>query len=323
MPSPVDPPDLTPQPGAVFWEEGFIPNGLPNEDLVHEGWPKLPGDQAVNFVMAEPCLLFASESVRHVLRVWGDPAWDIGRYWSMTNPQTAGQFYGGLSVELHWNSGLYQAELRQATPGKLKIMVWRGPTARQPAELLDASGQLVKLSTQYFLPGGDIQYYIPFEYFTSIFNQKTAWNAPASQSTEIDSIRIAPLPAQQLPEGMEPATYGKLLEALGRLATLLRQIEANAGSNNPLLGAKDGFLSRSAELLVQAGKQLNQHLSSAATDADAKVQATLTLWSLVATGRHVDGNFSFSGQQEAVDQAINDVVTAAYALAQGIGDQEA
>jgi hypothetical protein len=73
--------------------------------------------------------------------------------------------------------------------------------------------------------------------------------------------------------------------------------------------------------LVQAGEQLNQHLSSAATNADAKSQATLTLWSLVATGRHVDGDFSFSGQQVAVDQAITDVVTAAYALAQGTNHQ--
>ncbi len=120
---------------------------------------------------------------------------------------------------------------------------------------------------------------------------------------------------------MEPATYGKLLEALGRLATLLRQVEANAGNNSSLLGGKEGSLSRSAELLVQAGEQLNQHLSSAATNADAKSQATLTLWSLVATGRHVDGDFSFSGQQVAVDQAITDVVTAAYALAQGTNHQ--
>jgi len=41
----------------------------------------------------------------------------------------------------------------------------------------------------------------------------------------------------------------------------------------------------------------------------------------VATGRHVDGDFSFSGQQVAVDQAITDVVTAAYALAQGTNHQ--
>jgi hypothetical protein len=254
-------------------------------------------------------------------RIWGDPAWDIGRYWSEGPPGTVDQFYGDFAVEYSWNSSLYQATLQQLQAGVTSIKVWKGATARQPADLLDASGKPIGFSLDHVLPGGGIQYYVPDGTFPYFANQKTAWNPHHSQATAIPPTLIAPLTAQQLPADVEPATYGKLLEALGRLATLLHQIEANAGNNSSLLGGKEGSLSRSAELLVQAGEQLNQHLSSAATNADAKAQAMLALWSLVATGRHVDGDLSFSGQQVAVDQAITDVVTAAYALAQGTTHQ--
>jgi len=174
-----------------------------------------------------------------------------------------------------------------------------------------------------------MQYYIPFQYFTNLANQRTPWNLGSSshQSIELAPILITPLTANQLPADMAYVTYCNLLDALRRLANLLQQIEGAAMTNSTLLGSKEGVLSQSAKLLKQSADQLNHHLSSAAANADAdahaKAQATLTLWSLVATGRHVDGNFSFSGQQEAVDQAINDVVRAAYALAQGTIHQEA
>ncbi len=330
MPSPVNPPDpdFLPQPGAVPCPEVYMGNGLPPEDITYDGWPTLPGTDAVNFVSVEPWELnplTLTENTIPPTRVWGGLAWAIGRYWSEVPPNNANQFYGDFAVEYQWNSGLYQAALRALQAGVQSIKVWKGPAAKQPAMLLDpsGSGKVVATLTYWELPGGGIQYYVPDGSFPFIANQKTAWNPDPSQVTAIPPSLIAPLPAQQLPAGVEPATYFKLLEALGRLATHLRQIEANAGSNSPILGAKEGVLSRSAELLVQAGNQLNRHLSSAATDADAKAQARLTLWSLVATGRHVDGNFSFSGQQEAVDQAINDVVRAAYALAQGTTHQEA
>jgi hypothetical protein len=325
MSSPVEPQDLTPQPGAVYSKEGFIANGLPATDVKHQDWPDLPGSQAPNFVSVEPWeLSIPSVSSPELSRVWGDPAWDIGRYWSEVHPQTANQFYGDFAVEYQWNGGLYLAALKALPAGVTSIKLWKGPTARQPAMLLDpsGSGRVIGTLMNWLLPGGGIQYYVPDGTFPYFANQKTAWNPHLSQATAIPPTLIAPLTAQQLPAGVEPATYGKLLEALGRLATLLRQIEASAGNQSSLLGGKEGSLSRSAELLVQAGEQLNQHLSSAATNADAKAQATLTLWSLVATGRHVDGDFSFSGQQVAVDQAITDVVTAAYALAQGTTHQE-
>ena len=328
MPSPVNPPDpdFTPQPGAVPSAEGYVANGLPPEDVVQDGWPTLPGADAVNFVSVEPWELNPlTENILPPTRIWGGLAWDIGRYWSEVPPNDANQSYGDFAVEYQWNSGLYQATLRALQAGVKSIKVWKGPAAKQPAMLLDPSGSGRVIATLMYweLPGGGIQYYVPDGSFPYVANQKTAWNPDPSQVTTIPATLIAPLPAQQLPAGVEPATYLKLLEALSRLATHLRQIEANAASNSPLLGAKERFLSRSAELLVQAGEQLNQHLSSAATNAEAKAQATLTLWSLVATGRHVDGDFSFSGQQEAVDQAITDVVTAAYALAQGTTHQEA
>lgn len=323
MSSPVEPQDLTPQPGAVYSEEVFRPNGLdPTTDINHKDWPDLPGIQAASFVSVEPWELnFASENMIRPTRIWGDPAWDIGRYWSEGPPGTVDQFYGDFAVEYHWNSSLYQATLQQLQTGETSIKVWKGATARQPADLLDASGKTIGSSLNHVLPGGGIQYYFPDGSFPYVANQKTAWNPHFSQATAIPPTLIAPLPAQQLPADVEPATYGKMLEDLGRLATLLRQIEANAGNNSSLLGAKEGFLSRLAERLVQAGEQLNQHLSCASTNADAKAQAKLTLWSLVATGRHVDGDFSFSGRQVAVDQAITDVVTAAYALAQGTTHQ--
>lgn len=227
MASTVDPLDLTPQPGAVYSEEGFIANGLgPTIDIVHEGWPDLPGSQATNSISVEPWeLTIPTVSSPAPSRVWSDPAWDIGRYWSEVSAQTANQFYGDFAVEYQWNGGLYQATLKALPAGVKSIKVWKGPTARQPAMLLDpsGSGRVIGTPMYWVLPGGG---------------------------------------------------------------------------------------------------QLNQHLSSAATNADAKAQATLMLWSLVATGRHVDGDFSFSGQQEAVDQAITDVVAAAYALAQGSTHQE-
>lgn len=325
----VDPPDLIPQPGAVFAEDGFSPNGLnPNGDVVYEDWPRLPMSEAHNFVAVEPCLLMKAGSTEGVFRVWGEPAWDIGRYWSEQPAQTADQFYGGLAVEYQWNSGLYQAVLLQANPiqsdpDKAFIKVWKGQTARQPAAYLDATGHYVKMADQYILPGGDIQYYIPYEYFTSLSSQRTPWSPlPASQqAVALAPVRITPLAAQDLPPNLEEATYRKLLEALGRLATLLRQIETTVSLSSPLLGAKEGFLSRSADLLLQSAEQLNRHLPSAATNADSRAQVTLTLWSLVATGRHVDGVFSFSGQQDAVNQAITDVVTAAHTLAKGTTQQ--
>lgn len=333
MPSPIAPPDLTPQPGAVFSAEGFVPNGLPfedhvpnvlhHEDVNYKDWPTLPAAEAVNFVSAEPFELKILTDLTPS-RIWGDPAWDLGCYWSEAPANDKNHFYGDFSVKYSWNSAQYQGLLQALPTGVTSIKAWRGPTARQPAELLDESGRSTeKNSPDHQLPGGGIQYYIPKGTFPYIHNSTTPWRLLAIQATAIAPTLIAPLPAQQLPAEVEPATYGKLLEALGRLATLLRQIEANAGGNNPLLGRTEGFLSRSAERLAQAGEQLNQHLASAATNADAKAQATLTLWSLVATGRHVDGDFSFSGQQGAVDQAINDVVAAAYALAKGTSDQEA
>ncbi|MEB3301333.1 MAG: hypothetical protein VKN56_05115 [Cyanobacteriota bacterium] len=254
-------------------------------------------------------------------RVWGDPAWDIGRYWSEAPPQTVDQFYGGLAVQYDWNGGLYLATLQAVQTGVTSIKVWKGPTARQPADLLDpsGSGRVVGTLKNYVLPGGEIQYFVPdgtFPYFT---NQKTAWNAKLSQATQPAPIQIPPLAAPLLPPDMEPGTYEKLLASLGRLATLLQQIEA--GNNRPLLGAKEGFLNRSAERLVQSAKRLNKHLLSASTNPDAKDQVNLTLWSLVATGRHVDGDLSFSGQQDAVNQAITDVVTAAYRLAKATTPQ--
>lgn len=77
-PEPVDPPDLTPQPGASYSDKGFIPNGLnPNGDVVHEDWPPVPWDQANNFTTLEPCILTAG-SPPDLFRVWVNQHMTLG-----------------------------------------------------------------------------------------------------------------------------------------------------------------------------------------------------------------------------------------------------
>src|SRR4051794_18914908 len=131
--------EITPQPGAVAGS--FVPNGLPWTDVSNKddpSWPTLPAREAVNFVSAAPVTIGPPTTAADCVpgfplhRIWGDPAWDVGRYWTLAKPDTEASFYADAAVALNWNSGTYAAVMLNAGSAT-RIKAWSGPAARQPA----------------------------------------------------------------------------------------------------------------------------------------------------------------------------------------------
>ena len=54
------------------------------------------------------------------------------------------------------------------------------------------------------------------------------------------------------------------------------------------------------------------------SDQEAKSRAKAIVVGLVATALHVDGDFSWSGQSAAIENAVRDVVFSAHDIAQAL-----
>ena len=318
-------PDLTPQPGAV--KGNFEANGLPKADVTNPSdpsWPRLPAEQAPNFVTASPLLISykpkeTGVSPTPLFRVWGEPAWDIGRYWTLERPATNVEFYGGVAVEYGWNSGRYVAQL--VTAGAVTtIQAWLGPTARQPAMGIHGDGRPPEILAGYYLPGETTQICIPDGTLPYLSDQRTPWNVDtthkAGRPTAASPTVTEPLSPERLPGAMKEAGYVNLVAAVLRLSGLLRQLDHQASILGPRLAAMSALLTGQAIVLERRLQALNVDLPNFQSDREATTRVTALLWSLVATGRHVDGDFSWSGQSAAIDQAVRDVVFTAYDLAQ-------
>jgi hypothetical protein len=310
---------LNVQPGAVAGP--LIPNGLPPDDILNPddaGWPKLPGKQAVNFADARPCLVqwSAERGLEPSLyRVWGEPAWDIGRYWSPAIPTNADRFYGGLAVCYNWNSGRYAAALK--SPGPLtQIKAWWGTVARQPAMLLSEDGRVIGTLADYHLPGGELQVYIPDGTLPYIADNRTPWNTSAALVAAVAEPSLELLSREHLPESIEPGEYRNLMEALQNLAGLLRQVDGEIPDGAGLRAGKAGVLAAQAGLLMDRAMTVNTGLAGLRSGNLPPGELKAVLYSLVGIGRLVDADFSFSGRSAAVDQELDRIVKAAYALVQ-------
>ncbi len=303
---------LKPQPGAVSGP--FIPNGLPRKDVTNDKdktWPILPGSQAVNFVDAEPALItFAPDPNAHGMvsllpfRVWGEPAWDVGRYWSFGAPPSEADFYGKLAVVYDWNSARYLCQLNN--PGAaVTIKGWTGVVARQPAMGLDDAGKPVCFLLDYHLPGGGKQIYVPDGTLPYLVNQHTRWNGPR---TPVNPGKPFPRP-EAFPKGVDPRDYEQLVLAAKALSQLLTSIDTAATS----------YGANQASLINSRINMLNLDLAEGVTKADSRARARLTLWSLVATGRQVDLDLSRISEAAAIDKAVNQIVESSLKIADALG----
>lgn len=299
---------LTPQPGAVKGD--FIANGLPKQDVSNPNdptWPILPGSQAPNFVNAKPFLLtFATDKSNPAaggmltllpFRVWGEPAWDIGRYWTLGMPSNEADFYGKCAVQYDWNGGRYVCELNNPGPA-LTVKAWSGLVARQPAMGLDSSGHPAPMPG-YHLPGGWTQVYVPDGTLPYLSNSHTAWNPPV-QATAAAKPGVA---AAANAGGLDGAGYERLYRAVSELTARLEALDRQSNRSG---GGQ-------AQVLRRRMQAVNAGL---AHTPDARDRVRLALWSLVATGRLADRELSVTEQPDAFNQAVSEVVDVAYKLAQ-------
>lgn len=236
-------------------------------------------------------------------RVWGEPAWDIGRYWTLGMPSDEADFYGKCAVQYDWNGGRYVCELNNPGPA-LTVKAWSGLVARQPAMGLDSSGHPVPLPG-YHLPGGWTQVYVPDGTLPYLSNSHTAWNAPQAQAVAAAKPAVAP-PAS--PYGLDDAEYNRLYLAVSELTARLESLDQQSNRSS---GGQ-------AQVLRRRMQAVNADLSPTAPDARDRVR--LALWSLVATGRLADRELSVDSQPDAFNQAVNEVVEAAYKLAQSLDE---
>ena len=305
---------LTPQPGAVTGD--YAPNGLPKQDVKNPNdpsWPILPCSQAPNFVNAKPMLvIFGTDKSKPAaggllsllpFRVWGDPAWDIGRYWTFGVPPSEADFYGKCAVEFDWNGAGFICELNNPGPA-LTIKAWSGLVASQPALGLDASGRPAGLIPGYHLPGGATQVYIPDGTLPFLTNTRTSWSAPRAKAMAVAKPTAAPAAA---PPGVNAADYARLDAAIAALSAQLDVLD----HQSPRSGGSQ------AELLRRRMRALSEDLALATPEARAR--ARLAAWSLVGTGRLVDRELPDDGQSDAFNRGVGEVVDAAHDLATALG----
>ncbi len=76
-----------------------------------------------------------------------------------------------------------------------------------------------------------------------------------------------------------------------------------------------GSLAAQGNLLRGLAEDMNRRLHRGQPDLSS---IKLALFRLVAVGRWIDGDFSFSGHSAAIDRAIDDIVAAAYTLAHAL-----
>jgi hypothetical protein len=295
--------EIHPQPGAVEGE--LVPNGLPNEDVTRPDWPTLPGTAAVNFANDEklgPVLIEVSQ--RKHYRVWGEPAWDIGRYWTHEALEKQDDFYGRAAVRLSWNSGQYFAIMKNG--GLItRIKGWSGTTARQPAEDVHKN-----LLPGYHLPGGIVQYFIPDGSLPWIDDKPTHWSRPA-----VESGQSIPRPLLQVspPAKGDVAVVAQYQALAKQVYHLARLLEA-ASKEGAGLGLRTMPLTGPARILDANARELSAHGLYVLSDAAAKAQSKLIAQSLVPIARYIDGDIAWSSYGSEISHAIAEVVRWAYAI---------
>jgi hypothetical protein len=289
--------DVVPPPGAV--KGAFVSNSLDNTDVTHAGWPTLPGYQAVNFAKdgsLTPVVVDLSGTTQNAIelvRVWGEPAWELGAYWTMQAPKTEDDFYGQAAIALPWNSGRYLGTL--ISGGRTgQVLAWRGTAARQPA--LDADQKVVD---GYYLPGGVTQIFIPNGMLPYIGVGPTAWHTP---STAALAVIEKPIPNLQPPAKGAPAVVDHaraLADLVGYLARLL-EAAGNEGAGGPTgpLAQQVALLRRSAAALQTAPPDRIRSVAQA----------------LIPLGRYLDGFPPAHGRAATVEAAVAEVIRWAYAI---------
>lgn len=311
-----DPSDkIKPQPGAV--PGAYLIRVCPNQDISHPGWPTLPAKDSPNFAFDDypkPVRIIKAEKdgawiikdaddrvideSKSLYRVWGEPAYDIGRYWTDEAPESEKDFYGNTAVALSWNSGRYLAQLKNA--GLItEIRGWRGTIAPQPAD-----GMNRQTLPDYHLPGGLIQYFIP-DALPWIAELHTKWN-PAKQP----HVTI-PTPALQVaPPGKGTVADGSHYQALADLVDYLAHLLVEEASTQ---GAEFGF--RTSSFTGQAAILDAKKSQLGAADAAANADSRLIAQSLVPIARYLDGYPEWGSDGDAIRGAIENVVKWAYAIA--------
>ncbi len=305
--------DEIPQPGAVAGSYEANKNSRAYRDVTQSGWPDLPASQAVNFVKdtpLEPVTLVVAGRMgsQELYRNWGDPAWDLGSYWTDKPFETEDDFYGLAAVEKTWNSGQYLALLKN-TGLLTEIKAWRGVTAVQPA--IDMATKAP--SPNYHLPGGVIQTFIPYNTLPYVVNTPSAW-APSDAPPGL--ARLAPKVAPPAPGTAAHKThYEALADLVDHLAAALGGASgalANAGARIADASARAKFAEQAAPLeRIAAGLRAN---ASNLTSTGARAQARLLAQSLIPLARYLDGTIIRSGPGGAIDGAVADIVKWACAI---------
>ena len=292
-----------PQPGAVA--SAFVPNGLPPTDLTHEGWPTLPGYEAVNFVNAEPRLWPPTATV---YRVWGSPASEYSKYWSPNSvPDTPHEFYGGEAVQSSWNSGIYVAsvtiEFLVSDAAPEGVPVWHGLSARQPAA--DIHGEALPHS-KYHLPGGTEQLWIDPSLLRRL-NTASPWNEPPTEAAlPAPSAITSSTPAPADPGAQE---YWDLGHAAADLAALLLVIADEAerhGIAHAPLHAQAARLQRDADKLIAEAPKI--------PDEHATAQSHRTALDLIGIARHLHPFHATATQGKRIDELLQEIAERTYAL---------
>lgn len=127
---------------STIMDKASLPNGWSN-DL------DIPVKEIGNFTgKIEPLELKQGDLIYRVSHANGSS----GTYWTRTKPNKLDDVVGGTSVQPEWNNFQYLFEY--TVPQGKSIKTWVGKTARQPVSEI--------IPSNYHLPGGDEQLYIPF-----------------------------------------------------------------------------------------------------------------------------------------------------------------
>jgi hypothetical protein len=317
---------LRPQPGAV---EGNNSNHWDvREDVVsnYPDWPPLPLEKALTFVSAEPVFIldtgtgtvpFPGPSVLSfpLYRVWGDPAWEVGGFWTLKEiPEEEAEFYGTRAVQFRWDSGRYQAKLNNDGAAAPFVKAWMGVAAMQPADGVEADGQPAKEGPYpgYHLPGGVVQIWMPNGTLPWIDCDHTKWNpkpARPAPGTVAEPAELPTIPALNPGSAPGPEHYKVLADLVGILASRLAATDAQLA----LPPTRHTPLTAQARQLHSTVGALNTHMTYFG-DAEAKSRSKLIAQSLVFIARYVDTCALPPAYASPIDDVIGEIVRLALAI---------
>ena len=123
---------------------------LPDVTLHADGWPNLPGDEAGNFISAEPVDLPEGTTLYRIIGPSNNPG---GGYWAEELPPNEAAWRSQYAVDPAWNDNGSYVEYKVG-PGGLKG--WQGPASSQGPGL-NGGG------SQFWVPPGTITPSSPIE----------------------------------------------------------------------------------------------------------------------------------------------------------------